>query len=163
MGIGRLLKNCRWFLLAIAGILMWGFLIFTGISLVMEARAEEGDGAMPEEEYYDSLELLALCVEAEAGNQSIEGKRMAADVILNRMDSPDRPDIIEGVIADPYEFASFWNGAIDSTEPSEETFRVVLLELESRSYPGLYYFTANGYPEYGTPWKKVGDHYFSGK
>ena len=40
MGIGRLLKNCRWFLLALAGILMWGFLIFTGISLVMEARAD---------------------------------------------------------------------------------------------------------------------------
>lgn len=29
-----------------------------------------------EEEYWDSLELLAICVEAEAGNQSLEGKRL---------------------------------------------------------------------------------------
>ena len=39
-----------------------------------------------EEEYWDSLELLAICVEAEAGNQSLEGKRLVVDVILNRVD-----------------------------------------------------------------------------
>ena len=36
-----------------------------------------------EEMYYDSLEMLAICVEAEAGNQSMEGKRLVAAVILN--------------------------------------------------------------------------------
>ena len=37
------------------------------------------------------------------------------------------------------------------------------IELEEIGYPGLYYFTAGKYNDYGTPWKKVGDHYFSTK
>ena len=43
-----------------------------------------------------------------------------------------------------------------SFTPTEE-------ELEERSWPELYYFTAGGYGSYGTPWKQVGDHYFSTK
>jgi spore germination cell wall hydrolase CwlJ-like protein len=44
------------------------------------------------EDYYDQLELLALCVEAEAGNQDQMGKRLVVDVILNRVDSPNYPN-----------------------------------------------------------------------
>ena len=51
-----------------------------------------------EEEYWDSLELLALCVEAEAGNQALEGKRLVAAVVLNRVEDPDWPDDITAVI-----------------------------------------------------------------
>ena len=39
---------------------------------------------LEEEEYFDALEELAICVEAEAGNQGLLGKRMVVDVILNR-------------------------------------------------------------------------------
>jgi hypothetical protein len=52
---------------------------------------------------------------------------------------------------------------IDSVSITEESFEAVRMELESRSYPSLLYFTAGGYSEYGTPWKKIGDHYFSTK
>lgn len=117
-----------------------------------------------EETYYDSLEELAICVEAEAGNQNLTGKRMVVAVILNRVDDPDWPDTISGVIEQPYQFASYWNGAMDRvTEPSEETFQAVRMTLEDRCWTDLYYFTAEGYGEYGTPWKQVGDHYFSKK
>ena len=110
------------------------------------------------------LLLAVLTVAAEAGNQSLTGKRMVVDVILNRVDSPDWPDTITEVITEPYAFSSYWNGAMERVwEPSEETFRAVQMELEDRTWPGLYYFTSNGFPEYGTPWKKVGGHYFSGK
>ncbi len=122
------------------------------------------DEELAEEAYYDSLELLALCVEAEAGNQSLEGKRLVVDVILNRVDDPDWPDNIVDVISDPYEFSTFWDGAIDRVwEPSGETFQAERMELEERSWPEVYYFTAGGYSKYGTPWKQVGDHYFSTK
>lgn len=121
----------------------------------------------PEEELegeVDELELLAICVEAEAGNQSLTGKRMVADVILNRVDDRDFPDTIEGVISQKNAFTSFWDGGMDRVvEPSEETIRAVQMELEKRSWPGLFYFTAEDWPEYGTPWKQVGDHYFSTK
>jgi spore germination cell wall hydrolase CwlJ-like protein len=116
-----------------------------------------------EEEYMDSLELLAACVEAEAGNQGLLGKRLVADVVLNRVDSQAFPNTIEEVIKQPYHFSSYWNGMIDSVSITEESFEAVRMELESRSYPSLLYFTAGGYSEYGTPWKKIGDHYFSTK
>ncbi len=159
------MKDFKWVwisyfcLVACIAILLW-------IDKVISAQAQEGNGEaseeLEEEMYYDSLELLALCVEAEAGNQSLDGKRMVVDVILNRVDHPDWPDSITEVIMDPYEFTSYWDGGMDNVwEPSEETFQAVQMELESRSWPGLYYFTANDWPVYGTPWKKVGDHYFS--
>lgn len=110
----------------------------------------------------DELELLAICVEAEAGNQSLIGKRMVVDVILNRVEDPDFPDTVEGVISQKNAFTSFWDGGMDRVvEPSEETIRAVQMELEERGWPGLFYFTAEGWPEYGTHWRQVGDHYFS--
>lgn len=117
---------------------------------------------LEEETYYDSLELLAICVEAEAGNQPLDGRRMVADVILNRVDNPGFPDTIEGVISQPYHFSSYWDGGMDKvTEPSELTIKAVQMELEERGYPGLLYFREGEFSEYGAPWKKVGDHYFS--
>lgn len=119
---------------------------------------------LEEESYYDSLELLAICVEAEAGNQPLDGRRMVADVILNRVDNPNFPDTIEGVITQPYHFSSYWDGGMDKvTEPSELTIKAVQMELEERGYPGLLYFKEGEYSDYGTPWRKVGDHYFSTK
>ena len=107
------------------------------------------------------LDLIAACVEAEAGNQGLTGKRLVADVILNRVDAEGFPNTVEGVISQPRHFASYWNGAMDRAEPSEETFQAVRMEMEERSYPGLLYFDSEGYLPFGTPWKKVGDHYFS--
>jgi hypothetical protein len=114
-----------------------------------------------EEDYWGELELLAACVEAEAGNQGLEGKRLVADVILNRVDSPDFPDTIEGVITQPYHFASYWNGSISTVSISDETFEAVSMELEQRSNTELLFFTDYAYGEYGTPCLQVGDHYFS--
>lgn len=162
------MKDYRWFWLSMVCMIS-GIMILLWADKVINAHAREEapdtyQDELEEERYYDSLELLAVCVEAEAGNQSLDGKRMVADVILNRVDHPDWPDSIEGVITDPYEFASYWDGGMDNVwEPSEETFQAVQMELERRSWPELYYFTSNGWPEYGTPWKKVGDHYFSGR
>lgn len=116
-----------------------------------------------EEGYFDDLELMAACVEAEAGNQGLDGKRMVADVILNRVEDPDWPNTIEGVITQKYQFSTYWNGAMDSVSISDETFEACKMELKERGWPGIYYFTAGGYGEYGTPWRKVGDHYFCTK
>jgi N-acetylmuramoyl-L-alanine amidase len=116
-----------------------------------------------EEDYWGELELLAACVEAEAGNQGLEGKRLVADVILNRVDDPDFPDTIEGVITQPYAFTSYWNGMVSSVSISDETFQAVSMELEERSNTGLLFFTAYAYGEYGTPCFQNGDHYFSTK
>ena len=113
--------------------------------------------------YAAELEILARCVEAEAGNQPIEVKRAVVSVILNRVDDEDWPDTISEVIADPYEFATYWNGRMDEVAPTISTYEAISLEMETRSYPGLYYFDMDTYLQYGTPYARMGDLYFSTK
>lgn len=112
---------------------------------------------------WNSMELLAACVEAEAGNQGLLGKQLVTDVILNRVDDPEWPDTVEGVISQKYQFTSYWDGGMESVIPSEETYEAICMEMEERSYTDVFYFRTGRYSEYGTPWKKIGDHYFSKK
>lgn len=109
----------------------------------------------------DDIQLLAACVEAEAGNQSLYGKRLVADVILNRVDSDIFPNTIHGVITQPHQFSTYWNGAMDKAEVTDETYQAVYMELNQISYPGVVFFDCGGFLPYGTPWKQIGDHYFS--
>ena len=115
------------------------------------------------ERYAAEVEILARCVEAEAGDQSIDVKRAVISVILNRVDDEDWPDTISEVIADPYEFATYWNGRMDEVTPSATTYEAISMEMETRSYPGLFYFDMDAYLAYGTPYAKMGDLYFSTK
>lgn len=117
----------------------------------------------PEDIYYETMDMLARCVEAEAGNQGLEGKRLVVDVILNRVSDPDFPDSIQKVIGQPYHFSVYWNGAMENVEVSEETRQAIRMELKEISYPGVMYFREGDWSLYGTPWKQVGDHYFSTK
>lgn len=116
---------------------------------------------LAEEAYYDSLKLLALCVEAEAGNQGLVGKKYVCDVILNRVDDADYPDNITDVILQQNQFSVVLDGRIWEVEPTEETFQAVREELESRTNYDVLFFSCEGYSQYGTDWKKIGDHYFS--
>lgn len=115
------------------------------------------------QKYDAEMEILARCVEAEAGNQSIEVKRAVISVILNRVDDDDWPDTISEVIADPYEFATYWNGRMDEVTPATSTYEAIACEMETRSYPGLYYFDMDKYLQYGTQYARMGDLYFSTK
>ena len=108
----------------------------------------------------EDKDLLYRCVEAEAGNQSEEGKRLVADVILNRMRSDKFPNTIKGVISQPFQFSVWGNGSIDRVTPSEETIDAVNAEFKERLNSDVLYFNAIDYM-YGTPWQKVGAHYFS--
>ena len=117
----------------------------------------------PEEDFYNSMDLMARVVEAEAGNQGLLGKRMVVDVILNRVYDKEFPDSIVDVIYQKNAFSVIENGMYMQVEVSEETWEAIYMELEEISYPGLFYFCSTGFHEYGTPWKKVGDHYFNTK
>ena len=108
------------------------------------------------------LDLLAACVEAEAGDQSMLGKRLVVDVVLNRIDSPNHPDSITGVINEPGQFSVVENGAIRSAVPSKDTWLAVFLELSGmRSDNEVIFFQTGGYSSYGRPWGHIGSHYFS--
>lgn len=109
------------------------------------------------------LELLALVVEAEAGNQGLYGKQLVVDVILNRVDSPDFPGSITKVLIQPAAFSTISDGAAYRAEPTAETYAAIESELLHRCNTEILFFTSEGYSEYGTPWEKVGGHYFSTK
>jgi N-acetylmuramoyl-L-alanine amidase len=116
---------------------------------------------MQTELYDDSLELLAICVEAEAGNQDIMGKRLVVDVILNRVDSERFPNDITSVITQAYQFSSYTDGNMDKVwEPSEETYEAVRIELMERTNSEVLFFTEGRYNQYCEPLFIHGDHYF---
>lgn len=115
------------------------------------------------EAYYDSLEYLAACVEAEAGNQGYTGKRLVACVILNRVAAEGFPDSIEAVINQKNQFDVVACGSIYTVDVTQETFEAVTDELEQRSNRDILYFREGCYHSFGTPILKHKDHYFSGR
>lgn len=132
-------------------------------SLTVERMEMSDEAILAEEKYSDSLELLACAVQAESGNQPLEGKKLVVDVILNRVDSPDFPNDIDAVLNQSGQFGVVRNGSINKVEPTDETWEAVLSEIESRTNSEVIYFQAGSFSSYGHDWKKIGDHYFSTK
>ena len=115
--------------------------------------------------YYGELELVALLVQAEAGNQDELGKRYVADVVFNRVDSEDFPDTITEVIyqKNPTQFAVTTNGALEkaSYTITEDVFNIVLEEAETRTNSEIMYFRTKKYHKHGKDAFKHQEHYFS--
>lgn len=108
---------------------------------------------------YDNIDLLARCVEAEAGNQGLMGKRLVVDVILNRVDSERFPDDIKSVITQKGQFAVYPN-AMNRVTVTQETLDAIVLELERRTDDRILFFTARHYNKYCIPAYQHGDHFF---
>lgn len=113
--------------------------------------------------FLTSEELVAVIVQAEAGNQSLEGMRLVADVILNRMDSPKFPDTAEEVIYAAGQFGPASDGGLERAawNMSEDAYRAVEMEWDrsTRLNTGILYFNTSW--DNGTNPFKVGDHWFS--
>ena len=131
--------------------------------------ATEDDRLDPEDlvretEYWDSLELLAAVVEAEAGNQDLTGKRLVVDVVLNRVDSPLFPDNIVDVLEQKLQFTTMHNGAVEEAgwHMQEDDYKAVMMEISGERLDyDIYFFTAGEYNSCGRPAYIHGDHYFS--
>jgi N-acetylmuramoyl-L-alanine amidase len=108
----------------------------------------------------EEIELLALVTMAEAEGESVEGKRLVIDTVLNRVDSPRWPNTISEVIYQPSQFVAMSNGRAERCVITDEVRQLVVEELLSRTNNEVVYFTAGGYGRYGTPLFQVGNHYF---
>lgn len=106
----------------------------------------------------DEVTLIAKTVQAEAGNQCFEGKRLVAAVILNRVDSEVFPDTVEGVLSAPGQFVTY--KSLGRTQPTIHDMMAVQMELNERSNAEVMFFRAGRYGT-GKPMMQVGDHYFS--
>ena len=102
-------------------------------------------------------DLLYSLVQAEAGNQDLDGCRLVADVVLNRIDSGKFPNDLESVIYAPGQFSVVKNGALAKAVPSDKVKMAVDMELsQGRFNTDLLYFnnSDNGGWKYGGHWFK---------
>lgn len=123
--------------------------------------------AEPEEELAEPLatqeeiELLALCVMAEAEGECEYGQRLVIDVVLNRVDDPHFPDTIYDVIYQKNQFAGMYGDRITRCYVKDELVQLVKEELENRTNEDVVFFRTGHYHSYGVPMFQVGAHYFS--
>lgn len=124
-----------------------------------------GPEEIAEQERQGELELLAALVYAEAHTEDMEGKRLVADVVLNRVDSPLFPDTITGVITQERQFATWASGKAEAAGwlVGSGEYEAVRLEAlgDGRLDRSVLYFTAGHYNASGTPAYRHGAHYFS--
>jgi len=90
------------------------------------------------------LYLLAKCVHAEARGETYQGQVAVAAVILNRVESPDFPNTIAGVIYQPWAFTAVNDGQIN-LEPNQSAYNAARDALNGwdPTYGCLYYYNAN--------------------
>lgn len=119
-------------------------------------------------EVYDSNDLrwLSHIINAEAGNQSMEGQICVGNVVLNRVKNERFPDTVEAVIFSPNQFCPVKSGTIWCT-PDEDAVAAAKLCLEGVNLAGESTYFVN--PVTGsTRWFRenltyvmsVGDHDF---
>ena len=121
------------------------------------------DDEIEEEIKLGEMELLAQLVHAEAGNQSLYGKRLVADVVLNRVKSDLFPDTVEEVIFQEGQFSVVKNGAFNKAAYNMEDtdYEAVSLEWDNQTNETILYFNnSKNVSGSGKPFK-VGDHYFN--
>jgi N-acetylmuramoyl-L-alanine amidase len=131
----------------------------------VEEVEEPAVSVSPEEK-----DLFARLVEAEAKGESYEGKVAVATVVLNRVESPEFPNTVTGVIkevvGDSYAFSPVQNGEINN-QASDEAKQAVeeALTRQDRLNDCIYFYN----PEIATDdWirsrtvvKTIGNHVFA--
>lgn len=106
---------------------------------------------MTEEEFY----FISSVVEAESDrSESLDGRILIAETILNRVNSPSFPDTIPEVLQQAGQFTTVVNGRsiVERTELSDEAVIIAVREVEAGTAPSVMYFNSIGFNGYGTPY-----------
>lgn len=124
------------------------------IDITEERTENEYSYCVTEKEY--NL-LLRVCM-SECGGKNgepLEGKIAVVETILNRSEIYGKT--IEEVVYDPNQYSVADNG-----EPDETVRKAVDIALISNTYPDdMIYFRSGYYHSFGTPYRQIGNHYFS--
>ncbi len=83
----------------------------------------------------ESLYWLSRIINAESGNQPLEGKIAVGNVVLNRVAHPQFPSTVKGVIFQSNQFTPVQNGSINRT-PNEESVIAAKLCLDGANTAG---------------------------
>ncbi len=161
---GRLLVPVRTIAQAMGGGVGW-------IQATGEVEVYKGTGAIVSgDSFYnsDSVYWLSHIINAESGNQPLDGKLAVGTVIMNRVESPRFPNTIYDVIFAPNQFTPTRNGAINK-EPNEQSVVAAKLCLEGVRVGGdaLYFvnprISPNSWAARNRPYvMTIGGHAFFG-
>ena len=103
-------------------------------------------------------ELLCRVCMSECGGydgEPLDGKIAVVETILNRSDIFGMS--IEDVVYEQNQYSTAYNG-----EPDESVRQAVDIALGCNTYPDdMIYFRAGYYHSFGTPYRQIGNHYFS--
>ena len=105
---------------------------------------DSGEDLVSGEAFYDEEDylLLARLINAESGNQPLEGKIAVGNVIMNRIADPRFPDTVSDVIYDRscgVQFTTAYNGSLNK-KPNAESYIAAKLVLEGYSVTDCLYF-----------------------
>ena len=101
--------------------------------------------------------LLRVCMSECGGEcgEPLDGKIAVVETILNRSEIYGKS--IEEVVYEPCQYSTSDNG-----EPDETVEKAVDIALRENIYPDdMIYFRTGNYHSFGTPYQKIGNHYFS--
>lgn len=89
------------------------------------------------------IDLLSRLVQAEAGSEPYSGKVAVAEVILNRVNSGQFPNTVEGVIYQSGQFTPVANGSINK-KASPDSVKAVYEALNGSNYAkgALFFYNA---------------------
>ncbi|GAE34034.1 cell wall hydrolase [Halalkalibacter akibai] len=88
------------------------------------------------------IDLLARIVRAEAQTEPFEGKVAVADVVLNRIESPQFPDTVKEVIYEPRQFEPVANGQVNkpADEESIKAVEAALSDMRNITEDALFFY-----------------------
>lgn len=98
--------------------------------------------------YYnqDDLFWLSRIIQAECGNQPLEGRMAVGNVVLNRVKNPAFPSTVKGVLSQKNQFTTWKNGALANRTPNATSVIAAKLVLdggEVESTKGATFFDSN--------------------
>lgn len=101
----------------------------------------------------EEFELLVRVCMSEAGGENFQGKVAVVETILNRAEMGYGS--IGNVVKNAY--STRYNG-----EPNDGCYDAVITALKKDTFPdNMIYFRTGHYHSFGTPYQKIGNHYFS--
>jgi N-acetylmuramoyl-L-alanine amidase len=96
----------------------------------------------------EGISILERIVEAEAGDQGHKGKRLVANVIINRVKSSKFPSTIKGVVFAPRQFSPVTDGAYARAVVTKDTKKAVDEALHGKDdSQGALYFMDRRYAD----------------
>ena len=113
---------------------------------------------MTEEEFI----FISSVTEAESDrSESLEGRILIAETIINRVNDSRFPDTIYSVLTQSGQFSTVRNGhsVTDRSEYSDQAVMIAVQEIEQGVAPNVLFFNCIGY-NYGEPYDYVDGNYF---